>query len=176
MVTSSVLAAGEDRVNVRRFVLDHVEDFFAGLAMVVVVGSVVWGVLTRYVFPQPAAWSYEVATIGFAWLVFFGAAGGIRYRLHSDIDVLVMKFPVSWQRGVALFNFVLLAAFFAALSIFFAIHTVDAHQSQTVALNLPRSVIYAPLAVASALMLVRHIQVWIDPDRFTAGAREANIS
>lgn len=176
IVASSILVAGEDRASVRRFVLDHVEDLLAGLSMVIVVGSVVWGVLTRYVFPQPAAWSYEVATIGFAWLVFFGVAGGIRHRLHSDIDVLVARFPASWQRAVALFNFWMLAAFFAALAVFFAIHTVDAHQSQTVALSLPRSVIYAPLAVASALMLVRHIQVWNDPNRFTGAVKEANIS
>jgi TRAP-type C4-dicarboxylate transport system permease small subunit len=154
-----------------------IEDAVAGVSMVVVVASVLWGVLTRYAFPQPAAWSYEVATIAFAWLVFFGAAGGVRYRLHSDIDVLVAAFPLPWQRAAALFNFWLLAAFFAALAVFFAIHTVDAHRSLTIATNLPRSIIYAPLAVASALMLVRHVQVWHEPNRFIAGAvREANIS
>ena len=142
--------------------------------MIIVVGSVLWGVLTRYVFPQPAAWSYEVATISFAWLTFFGAAAGVRYRLHSDIDVFVVKFPDRWQRAVALFNFWMLAAFFAALAVFFAFHTVDAHKSTTIALNLPRSAIYAPLALASALMLLRHVQVWRDPNRFSL--REAHIS
>jgi TRAP-type C4-dicarboxylate transport system permease small subunit len=175
MLSSSHLA--EYQLDVRRLILDQVEDLISGAALVVVVVSVAWGVLTRYVFPHPAAWSYEVATIAFAWLVFFGAAGGVRYRLHSDIDVLVATFPASWQRAVALFNFWLLAAFFAALAIFFAIHTIDAHRSLTIALNIPRSVIYAPLAVASMLMLIRHVQVWRDPERFTGSAtREANIT
>lgn len=151
-----------------------VEDVVAGVCMVLVVGAVLWGVLTRYVFPQPAAWSYEVATIGFAWLTFFGAAAGVRYRLHSDIDVFVAMFPPAWQRAVDLFNFWLLSAFFAALAIFFAFHAVDAHKSTTIALNLPRSIIYAPLAIASALMLLRHVQVRRNPIRFIA--HEAHIS
>jgi TRAP-type C4-dicarboxylate transport system permease small subunit len=176
-MASLSLSAGAGRLDLKRLLLDQIEDIVAGVAMVVVIGSVLWGVLTRYVFPQPAAWSYEVATIGFAWLVFFGAAGGVRYRLHSDIDVLVAYFPEQWQRAVAIFNYWLVAVFFAALAVFFVIHSIDAHGSVTIALNLPRSVIYAPLAVATALMLVRHVQVWRNPDRFVAGAvREANIT
>ena len=165
------------RLDWRRLLLDRIEDLIAGAAAVIVVGSVVWGVLTRYVFPHPAAWSYEVAVIGFAWLVFFGSAGCVRYRFHSDIDVLVAMLPASWQRVVSLFNFCLLAAFFAALAVFFALHTVDAHRSLTIALNVPRSVIHAPLVLASLLMLVRHIQVWRDPQRFAdPQIQEANIT
>ena len=176
-MASLSLTAGASRLDLRRLLLDQIEDIIAGVAMIVVIASVLWGVVTRYVFPQPAAWSYEVATIGFAWLVFFGAAGGVRYRLHSDIDVFVALFPEKWQKAVAVFNYWLLAAFFASLAVFFVVHAIDAHGSRTVALNLPRSVIYAPLAVASALMLVRHVQVWRNPDRFIAGAiREANIT
>lgn len=151
-----------------------VEDVIAGLCMVIVVGAVLWGVVTRYVFPQPAAWSYEVATIGFAWLTFFGAAAGVRYRLHSDIDVFVALFPAPWQHAVTIFNLWMLAFFFAALAIFFAFHTVDAHKSTTIALNMPRSFIYAPLALASAIMLLRHVQIWRDPARFSH--HEANIT
>lgn len=54
----------------RRLRQAPIEDAIAGTALVVVVGSVLWGVLTRYLLAQPAPWSYEVATIGFAWLVF----------------------------------------------------------------------------------------------------------
>lgn len=158
----------------RRMLDLPVEDVIAGLCMVIVVGSVLWGVITRYIFPQPAAWSYEVATIGFAWLTFFGAAAGVKFRLHSDIDVFVALFPESWQRAVTIFNLWMLAFFFAALAIFFVFHTIDAHKSTTIALNMPRSLIYAPLALASAIMLLRHVQVWRDPARFSH--HEANIT
>ncbi|CAH1662426.1 TRAP-type C4-dicarboxylate transport system permease small subunit [Hyphomicrobiales bacterium] len=173
---TSQSAAGAPAEGWQRVLMWPLEEIIAGVSMVIVVGSVMWGVITRYIFPQPAAWSYEVATIAFAYVVFFGAAAGVRYRLHSDIDVLVATFPQRWQHIVALFNFWLLAAFFTALTIFFAIHAVDAQKSLTIALNLPRSIIYAPLALASAMMLLRHVQLWLDPERFPGQIHEANIS
>lgn len=160
-----------------RRVLDApIEDTIAGLAMVVVVASVLWGVLTRYLFAQPAAWSYEVATIGFAWLVFFGAAACVRYRAHADIDVLVALFPPAWQRAVAIFNFWLLAGFFGVLTVLFGLHTADAHKSTTIALNLPRSWIYVPLCLATLMMLVRHVDAWFRPSDAQPPAHEAHIS
>jgi TRAP-type C4-dicarboxylate transport system permease small subunit len=160
----------------RRALDAPVEDAIAGVALVVVVGSVLWGVLTRYLFAQPAAWSYEVATIGFAWLVFFGAAACVRYRAHADIDVLVAMFPPAWQRAVAIFNFWLLALFFGVLAVLFGLHTVDAHKSTTIALNLPRSWIYVPLCLATVAMLVRHVEAWLRPEPERAPVHEANIS
>lgn len=153
-----------------------IEDVIAGFAFVVVVVSVLWGVLTRYLLAQPAAWSYEVATIGFAWLVFFGAAACVRYRAHADIDVLVNLFSPAWQRGVAIFNFWLLALFFGMLSVLFGIHTVDAHKSVTIALNLPRSIIYVPLCLATLMMLVRHVEAWLSADDAAQSVHEANIT
>ena len=173
---TSQSAAGAQAVGWQRVLMWPLEEIVAGVSMVIVVGSVLWGVITRYIFPQPAAWSYEVATIAFAYVVFFGAAAGVRYRLHSDIDVLVAMFSDRWQRVVAIFNFWLLAAFFTFLAIFFGIHAVDAQKSLTIALNLPRSILYAPLALASAMMLLRHVQLWVCPERFPGHIHEANIS
>ena len=64
---------------------------FAASAVVVVVLTTSWGVLTRYVLAQPAAWAGEIAMIAFAWVVFFGAAGCIKYHLHPRIDLLVQR-------------------------------------------------------------------------------------
>ena len=97
---TSQSAADAQAVGLQRVLMWPLEEIIAGVSLVVVVGSVVWGLITRYICPQPAAWSYEVATIAFAYVVFFGAAAGVRYRLHSDIDVLVVMFPERLQRAV----------------------------------------------------------------------------
>lgn len=170
------LSSSPPRSRVRSLLRLPIEDVIAGLAFVVVVASVLWGVLTRYLLAQPAAWSYEVATIGFAWLVFFGAAACVRYRAHADIDVLVNFFSPAWQRRVALFNFWLLVLFFGTLSILFGIHTADAHKSVTIALNLPRSIIYVPLCLATLMMLVRHVDAWLSVEDATHHVQEANIT
>ena len=36
------------------------------VALIVIVFSILWGVVSRYIFPQPAAWTYELAIMAFA--------------------------------------------------------------------------------------------------------------
>src|SRR5690606_10692829 len=43
-------------------------------ALVGILASVLWGVLTRYVSHQPAAWTGEVAGIMFSWTALIGSA------------------------------------------------------------------------------------------------------
>ena len=72
---------------------DQFEELVAVFALAVVVLSVSWGVITRYITAQPAAWASEIATLGFAWVVFFGAAACIKYKLHPAIDLLNTRLP-----------------------------------------------------------------------------------
>ena len=67
------------------------EEVVACIALAVVVLAVSWGVITRYIIAQPAAWASELATLAFAWLVFFGATACIKYRLHPNIDMVVRR-------------------------------------------------------------------------------------
>jgi TRAP-type C4-dicarboxylate transport system permease small subunit len=117
-------------------------------------------VITRYLFPQPAAWTYEIAVITFAWCVFFGAAAGIRLRLHADIDLLVKLFPERWQRVVDVMNWLLLVILFAVLAVLFVVQSFASVHIYTIALSLPRTVLYAPLALACLLMLFHHLRLW----------------
>jgi hypothetical protein len=76
-----------------RWGIDQFEEIVASVAVVVVILSVAWGVLSRYVTEQPSAWAGEVATLAFAWVVFFGATACIKYHMHPTIDLLVRIFP-----------------------------------------------------------------------------------
>lgn len=139
------------------FSLRRLDELIAVCCLLAIVFAIAWGVVTRYVLPQPASWTFEVAVMAFAWMVFFGAAAGVRRRMHADIDVLTACFSLPVRRVIAICNWVLLAAFFAAMTALFALQTVLAHGILTVALSLPRSVVYAPLAIASAMMLLQHV-------------------
>lgn len=141
----------------RTGLLGRIDEMIAIACLIVIVAAVSWGVITRYILPQPAAWTYEVATIGFAWLVFFGAAAGVRRRMHADIDMLVVTFSPRARHAVAVFNWWLLTAFFALLTVLFVWQSIVGHSVYTIALSLPRSVIYAPIALASLMMLLQHL-------------------
>jgi TRAP-type C4-dicarboxylate transport system permease small subunit len=137
--------------------LRRIDEAIGVLCMAVIVLAITWGIVTRYMFPQPAAWSFEVAVIAFGWLVFFGSAAGIRWRMHADVDALVALMPPAWRRAIFVFNWFLLAVLFLVLSAMFVWQTMIAHSISLLSVNVPRSVVYAPMAVASALMFLQHL-------------------
>ena len=126
------------------------EEAVAGLALAVVFLSVVWGVIARYIAPQPAVWSNELATIGFAWLVFLGAAAGAKRGLHVGVDLVTARLPKKVQRwlaaGVNLF-LALALAYIVFLSIKIGLASLD---RPTPVLRLPTTVIHAAVAIGFA--------------------------
>ena len=156
-----------------RRVADQFEEIVACIALAVVVLSVTWGVVTRYITAQPAAWASEVATLAFAWVVFFGAAACIKYRLHPSIDMVVARLPRAPQLAVRMLNHALVLGFCAFMAWFGTRFAIDAWANPSPVLRLPLTWLYGPVAFCFALMALRYLQVlqrgaWaIDADRET---------
>ncbi len=130
---------------------DQFEEIVACIALAVVVLAVSWGVITRYITAQPAAWASEVATLAFAWLVFFGAAACIKYRLHPTIDMLVRAPAAARCRvGVRWLNHALLLGFCAFMAWFGTRFAIDAWDNPSPVLRLA-----ADLAVRAGRVLLR---------------------
>lgn len=136
--------------------LDYVEEVIAGAALVVIIASTCWGVLTRYITEQPAAWSGEVAGIAFAWLVFVGAAAGVKYGAHMAIDMLVVRLPAALRRAVMVVADATVLGFLFTLLALSVEFSINAWGDPTSVLRLPRSVTYASVVVGSFCMLMRY--------------------
>ncbi len=141
------------------FSLRRADEAVGVAALLVIVFSILWGVVSRYIFPQPAAWTYELAIMAFAYLVFFGAVAGVRLGTHAAIDVLVAALPSGWQQAIAWFNYLLLALFFIVMTVLFGWQAWTSRHVHTIAMDLSRSLSYGPLALASAGMFVQHLIV-----------------
>ncbi len=141
-----------------RWWLDHAEEIVASAALVVVVLATGWGVITRYITAQPAAWAGEVSTIGFAWVVFLGAVACIKYRMHPAVDVPLGRLPTPLRVALVWTNHGLLLAFFAFMAVFGTRFAIDAWGNPSPVLRAPMTVLYGPVAVAFALMFVRYVQ------------------
>jgi TRAP-type C4-dicarboxylate transport system permease small subunit len=141
------------------WLIDQFEEIIACVAVAVIVLSVSWGVVTRYITEQPAAWASEVATLGFAWAVFFGAAACIKYRLHPAIDVLTDRLPMLGQRITRWFNHILLIAFYSFMTWFGIRFSIDTWDSPSPVLRMPQTFLYGPVAASSVLMIIRTIQI-----------------
>jgi TRAP-type C4-dicarboxylate transport system permease small subunit len=133
------------------------DEIIAVLALLITVGSVGWGVVTRYVTAQPAVWASEVAAIAFAWLTFFGASACFRHNAHPSIDMLVGRLPAAPQRLVRLAVDLLVAAFLAYFCWMGLQFSIAAWDNPTAVLRLPMTVVYGPITLATAMMLLRHL-------------------
>lgn len=141
-----------------RFALEYFEELVAGAALIVVVASVCWGVLTRYVTAQPAAWAGELAVIGFAWIVFFGAAACFKYKLHPSIDMMMVLFSARVRQAVRILVHVLVLSFCAYMVWFGVRFSIDAWDNPSPVLRWPLTVLYGPVTIGFALMIVRYLQ------------------
>ncbi|MGE3928048.1 MAG: TRAP transporter small permease [Lautropia sp.] len=156
------------------WVIDQFEEIVAATAVVVVVLSVGWGVLTRYILAQPAAWAGEIATLGFAWVVFFGSAACIKYKLHPTIDLLVERLPGRLRTAVIWFNHVLLLAFFGFMVWFGVRFAFDTTDLPSAVLQIPLAWLYGPVALCFLLMAIRYLQVLAGHRWHIAADRETN--
>lgn len=136
----------------------YAEEGIAGAALIVVVLAVVWGVLTRYVTAQPAAWASEVAAIGFAWCVFVGAAAGLKRGQHVAIDLLTAALPGPVQAAVDRFAALVVLAVAGITTWLSAQFTVEAWDNPTAVLRLPSSVLYGAAVLGFGLMTLRAAQ------------------
>lgn len=147
-------SAWGDGVVVARF-----EEIVAGFALVMVVLAVCWGVVTRYVTATPAVWTNDVAILGFAWVIFVGAAAAFKYGMHMSVDLLVNLFPKGPRRALATAVDVLVLGFllyFIFLALQFCIRSWG---DPMPILRWPRSFHYGSELVGGLCMLVRYGQL-----------------
>lgn len=135
---------------------DYFEEVVSGAALLVVIAATCWGVVTRYITAQPAAWTGEVAGIAFAWLVFVGAAAGFKYGMHVTIDMLVAFLPRPLRRLLMAAADLLVLVFLATLLVLAVQFSIDAWDDPTSVLRLPRSVTYGSVVVGALCMLLRY--------------------
>lgn len=141
-----------------RLLIRHFEEILASLALIVVIISVCWGVLTRYVTAQPAAWAGELAVLAFAWVVFIGASACFKYKLHPSIDMVTVLLPPTAAQGVRLVVHALVLGFCAYMVWFGVRFSIDAWDNPTSVLRWPLTVLYGPVTLGFALMMVRYIE------------------
>ena len=71
--------------------LDKALNVMLASLMVAMVVSVVWQVLSRYLFVVPAAWTEELARFLLIWIGMLGAAFAYRNGSHLGLDLLPEK-------------------------------------------------------------------------------------
>jgi TRAP-type C4-dicarboxylate transport system permease small subunit len=123
------------------------------LALVII--TITTGIISRYVFNSPFAWTEELGVFLFVWIAFLGAAVAVAKNKHVAIDLLPQK--LSPKTAVVLeFILNIFILVFLIVMIFGAFKLYGATGRHfSVALNIPRSIYYlAPLTSGIYMALV----------------------
>lgn len=138
-----------------RLLLAHVEEVVGGAAFVGMTLIVFVNVVFRYLFNDPIPGADELATLGFTWAVFLGAAAGIRQRLHLGIAFVTGLLPPRLRAATGLLVVLLMGAFALLIGIYGTQLMLSGHFKRTPVLQWAYTWVYLAIPVGAALMLVR---------------------
>lgn len=125
----------------------------AALLMLAIVGMLLLGVGSRYLFSAPLTWVDEAVSIAFLWLAMLGAAIAIHRNEHLRLTLFVQMLPARWQPPVQAFGLAVVAAFLLVLA-WPAIAYIESESYVTTpALEIPNSWRVAAIAVGILAML-----------------------
>ncbi|WP_244429916.1 TRAP transporter large permease subunit [Rhizobium leguminosarum] len=137
----------------RRTALMKPIEAISAILLLVIVGLLIAGVVSRYFFDQPIVWIDEAASIAFLWLAMLGTAIAVDRSEHLRLTVLVARLPERRQLLAETFGLVLTGTFLAVLlpqAYKYAVGEMDITSS---ALDMPVGYRVSAIAVGIALML-----------------------
>ena len=123
--------------------------------MIIMVITVSWQVITRYLLNSPSSYTEELATYLLIWISLLGAAYALRVRAHLGIDVLVRRMRQDRQRSMRLLAHVVVIVFSLVALVFggswLVYVTLDLNQLSA-AFQLPIGYVYLVLPLSGLLM------------------------
>lgn len=152
-----------------RKAVELAEALVTNAAMAVLLGAVLWGVLTRYITAKPAVWTTELSGILFTWVVFIGAMAAGRRDQHIRVTLLVDSLPAGAKRLCRLLADLLVLAFVGYSAWLSYIMMGKGATRMSPVMDIPFSYVYlAPLVAFSVLTvtaLLRLVLPGFAPER-----------
>lgn len=127
-------------------------EWLAAALLLTVVGLLLVGALSRYLFSLPVVWIDEAASISFLWLAMLGSIIALDRNEHLRLTLFLHALPPRWQRFVDTFALLVVAAFLLALVYPAYDYMVEEWYVTTPALNIPNSFRVSALPVGICAM------------------------
>lgn len=142
-----------------RRVFDHLIEGACAVLMVALAVTVFIQVFNRFVLKTPLAWSEDLAMLLFQWVVFLGAALGVKRMRHFGIELVVRQLPERAHRWVQLVVPVIIAIVaFTMIVQGFTLLTFNMNRIYGT-MNLSYTWAYLPIPLSGVLMLLHLIQL-----------------
>ncbi|MDR1649840.1 MAG: TRAP transporter small permease subunit [Synergistaceae bacterium] len=129
------------------------EEALATLGLLVMTFLILLSAAARS-FGRPLNWAVDISLLLFSWVSFMGADVGIRQNRVINVDFLTSKFPVRYQRKMAILWSVFIIAFLVVLIVYGVPLCISNAKRQFQNITLSYSYVTASLPVCSLFMIV----------------------
>jgi TRAP-type C4-dicarboxylate transport system permease small subunit len=138
------------------------------ILMVALAVTVFIQVFNRFVLKTPLAWSEDLAMLLYQWVVFVGAALGVKRMRHFGIELVVRQFPERVRRAVELLT-PLVMAIVAVVMIIQGWTILSFNRNRIYStMDLSYTWAFLPIPLSGVLIIVYLIQLEIGRWRRTA--------
>ena len=125
--------------------------------------SLVVQVALRFVFGSPAAWTEELATLAFVWVIFWGTAFSVPLAAHVAVDFVVPRFAPPVRRALYALGLAALAGLFLWALPGVADYLRFVLRERTPVLDLPFGIVYSVFLAAAVMVVLRCLAEIIRP-------------
>ncbi len=126
--------------------------------------SLVVQVVRRFVFGTPAAWTEELATIAFVWVIFWGTAFALPLSAHVAVDFVVPRFAPRVQRALYALGLAALGGCFLWALPGIADYLRFMMRERTPVLDWPYGVVYSVFLAAAVMVVLRCLAAIVRPE------------
>jgi len=117
--------------------------------------ALVLQVVRRFVFGAPAAWTEELATIAFVWVIFWGTAFAVPLSAHVAVDFVAPRFAPRIQRTLYALGLAALGGCFLWALPGIADYLRFMMRERTPVLDWPYGVVYSAFLAAAVMVVLR---------------------
>jgi TRAP-type C4-dicarboxylate transport system permease small subunit len=150
--------------NLTKWIDTALRQFLIAL-MALLVLTVTWQVLTRFILRDPSSFTEELARFLLIWIGLLGAAYALRTKAHLGIDILLQR-SVGTQKKVVeiiVYSFIILFAFFIMILGGYRLVSITLSLNQlSAAMGIKMGYIYIVLPLSGTLMIYYSIVYLMD--------------
>jgi TRAP-type C4-dicarboxylate transport system permease small subunit len=141
---------------------DNLIEGACAILMVALAVVVFIQVFNRFVLQTPLAWSEDLAMLLYQWVVFVGAALGVKRMRHFGIELVVRQFPERIRHRVELVTpLVMLIVALVMIVQGYNILTLNIHRTFAT-MDLSYTWAFLPIPLGGVLIIVYLIQLEIE--------------
>ena len=143
-------------------VFDNLIEGACAILMVALAVLVFIQVFNRFVLQTPLAWSEDLAMLLYQWVVFVGAALGVKRMRHFGIELVVRQLPDRWRHRIELVS-PLVMLVVAVVMIVQGWTMLGFNRNRTFAtMDLSYTWAFLPIPLSGVLIIVYLIQLEIE--------------